>query len=75
MGMTGETVHGVTYDIETTRGVTFSCYNVPGAWDIRATVEDGVITLPDLPDELDAMTARAWASVLLDAADELERQG
>lgn len=57
-----------------TRGVVFSCYDVPGCQSVSATVEDGVI-VAQVPDEMDDLYARALAACLEAAADELERQG
>ena len=55
-----------------TRGIVFSCYDVPGCQSVSATVEDGVIVPGNVPDEMDGTFARALGMVLLAAADELE---
>lgn len=72
-GMAGSTTAGEDYDIEVTRGVTFRAYGIAGMESCEAAVEEGVITLRNLPDEMGVWQARAWAALLLDAADELER--
>lgn len=58
--------------MKVTRGVVFSCYDVPGCQLVSATVEDGVIVPGNVPDEMDGTFARALGMVLLAAADELE---
>jgi hypothetical protein len=68
----GEDTRGNAWRVKITRGVTFRAYNISGFEKFEATVEDGVIT-HQLPDELDEHQARAFAAILMDAADELER--
>ncbi len=70
----GSTIHGEDYEIEVTRGVTFRCYDIPGFERVEVTVEEGGITHSQfLPDEMDQRQARAFAAMLMDAADEVER--
>lgn len=73
--MSGERIDGSAYDIEVLRGVTFRNYQQPGYVMIEVSVEDGVICHNEMPDEITTPDeARAWAALLLAAADELERQ-
>lgn len=75
MDMSGERIDGTTYDIEVSRGVTFRNYQQPGFALIEVSVEDGVICHNEMPDEIKSPDeARAWAVLLMAAADELERQ-
>lgn len=72
-GMSGSTTTGEDYDIRVIRGVTFRDYDTCGMERCEAAVEEGVITLRNVPDELTVWQARSWAALLMDAADELER--
>lgn len=75
-GMLGDRQDGSGYRIDVVRGVTFTDYEytLDGGGLACVRVEEGVITVPDMPDELSADEARSWAALLLEAADELERQ-
>lgn len=68
----GESPNGEKWEVEVTRGVSFRAYEVRWSDKLEVTVEEGVIT-HRLPDELDAQDARAFAALLMEAADELER--
>lgn len=69
----GSTITGEEYAIEVSRGVVFRCYDTPGFERVEVCVEEGVITHSQfLPDEMDQWQARAFAAMLMDAADELE---
>lgn len=73
--MSGERIDGSQYDIEVVRGVTFRSYQQPDYTMIEVSVEDGVICHNEIPDEIKtADEARAWAALLMAAADELERE-
>lgn len=71
--MYGTNTNGGEYEIEVTRGVTFRAYGVADSDRLEVSVEDGVIAVR-LPDELCQWEARALAALLMEAADELERQ-
>lgn len=73
MSVYGTTTTGEEYTIDVCRGVTFRDYGTAGMDQCEAAVEDGVITLRNVPDELTVWQARSWAALLNDAADELER--
>lgn len=71
----GETLHGERWEVNVTRGVTFRVYGVAGVAErFEVTVEDGVIT-HNVPDELSAHEARAFAAMLMEAAYQMEKQG
>lgn len=77
MDMSGERIGGGQYDIEVTRGVTFRVYSLPISLGRKyeVHVEDGVISVdPGIaePEMTEPDQARAWAALLLAAADELE---
>jgi hypothetical protein len=72
--MLGTDMHGMNYEMKVTRGVTFRCYGDAGCDELEVAVEDGVITMRSPPDEMNEWQARALAAMLLDAADELEKE-
>lgn len=70
----GTTIHGQEYEFEVSHGQVFRCYDVPGFDRVEVCVEEGVITHSQfLPDEMDQWQARAFAAMLMDAADALEK--
>lgn len=75
-GILGDRPDGSGYRIDVVRGVTFTDYEyaLDGGKSASVRVEQGVITAPDIPPEIGADEARSWAALLLEAADELERQ-
>jgi hypothetical protein len=74
-GHYGTTTAGEDYEIEVSRGVHFRCYAELGAmsWS-EVNADDGRVSWLRVPDELDPRAARAFAALLMDAADEAEKQ-
>jgi hypothetical protein len=69
----GSTISGEDYEIVVSHGQTFRCYDIPGFERVEVCVEDGVITHSQwIPDEMDEWQARAFAAMLMEAADTLE---
>ena len=71
----GSDTKGNDYEVVITPGKFFRCYDVKGTWGMEVVVTENHISL-DIPDGKikTPEIARAWAALLMEAADELERQ-
>lgn len=65
---------GEEHEVVVSRVINFRAYDEMAGWDIETSVGDGLISYR-APEELKSpQYARVFASMLLAAADELERQ-